>query len=175
MIKKCYFFNVGTTFDKNNLDCLYDVWNYNSNCCKSDLCNGFYCENYGINFNKDKTIKEIEKYVNEGVINTYGYIKSVDIDLPEEVWKYIYQNLVKNYKFSSIKEATENGFISFDFGDIIDDYSSYWEEPDQSFLKIDANKIIKDGIHVLKEDELNPETIKWINSNLYSSEMELEL
>ena len=78
-------------------------------------------------------------------------------------------------RFSSIKEATENGFISFDFGDIIDDYSSYWEEPDQSFLKIDSNKIIKDGIHVLKEDELNTETIKWINSNLYSSEMELEL
>ena len=42
-------------------------------------------------------------------------------------------------------------------------------------VKIDSNKIIKDGIHVLKEDELNTETIKWINSNLYSSEMELEL
>ena len=85
MIKKCYFFNVGTIFDKNNLDSLHDVWNYNGNCCKSDLCNGFNCENYGINFNKDKTIKEIEKYVNEGVINTYGYIKSVDVDLPEEI------------------------------------------------------------------------------------------
>lgn len=41
--KKCYFYNVGTTFDKNDFEELEDDWNCNPHCCKSDLCNGLYC------------------------------------------------------------------------------------------------------------------------------------
>lgn len=170
MIKrKCYFFNVGTVFDKNNLKYLEDVWNCNPHCCKSDLCNGLYCENYGIIFDKENAIKEIKDYVKDGVVDTYGYIKSVDVELPEDVWKSIYDNLVEDYDFESIKEAKTKGYISFDFPDLIDDFSSYWEEPDTSFLKVDRNKIVENEIHILKEQDLDSEVIKWVNENLYSS------
>ena len=48
----------------------------------------------------------------------------------------------------------------------MDDYSSYWEQPDISYLR-DGEKILKNKLKILKEKDLNPETIKWINEELY--------
>lgn len=165
--KTCYFFNVGFIFDKENKTELKDTWNCNQFCCKSDLCNGLWCEEYGIEFNKEETIEFIKKHVEESGIGGYGYIKSVDIQLSKNEWNNIYKYLVKNYHYSSIKDARENGTIPYDYYDLIEDYSSYWEEPDLSYLKVDNNTIKINELHILKEEELNPETIKWINSNLY--------
>lgn len=172
--KTCYFYNVGVLFDKDNLELLKNVWNCNGNCCKSDLCNGLSCEDYGINFNKDSTIKYIKDYVDEGIVNTYGYIKSVDITLPKNLWDDIYQYLIKNYDYKSIIEASKNGFISFDYGEIIEEFSSYWEEPDKSFVKMKLNTIEENKIHILKENELNGNTINWVNENLYGLKKEPE-
>lgn len=172
--QKCYFFNVGTTFDKNDFEELKDVWNCNPHCCKSDLCNGLYCEDYGIDFNKDYTINHVKKYVENGVNNTYGYVKEVKISMPQELWDEIYESLVKDYTFESIEIAKKNGYIPFEYSEIIEDFSSYWEEPDISFFK-DNNKIKKNAIHILKESELDKETIKWINNNLYTSSEEIEI
>lgn len=172
--KTCYFYNVGTTFNKDDLESLKDVWNCNSCCCKSDLCNGLCCEDYGIVFNKKRATKYIEEYVKDGVVNTYGFIKSVDITLPEEEWKDIYQYLVENYGFQSLDDASNRGFISFDYGEIIEDFSSYCEEPDESFFKSDLNTIEKNKIHIFKEEDLNPETIAWVNKHLYGTVKDLE-
>lgn len=172
--KKCYFYNVGTTFDKDNLTYIEDVWNSNGNCCKADLCNGLNCEGYGIEFNKDDVLNRIKDYVKNGVINTYGYIKSVNITLPEEEWNDIYKYLLDNYNFNSIDDASERGFISFNYCDLIEDYSSYWEEPDESYLKTGLHTIEENKIHILKENKLNSKTIKWINENLYGSRKELD-
>lgn len=172
--KTCYFYNVGTTFDKDDLDSLKDVWNCNVNCCKSDLCNGLCCEDYGIDFDKEFATKYVEEYVKNGVINTYGFVKKVDITLSEETWKEIYRYLIENYGFESTKIASQKGFISFDYSDLIEKYSSYWEEPDESFLKTGLNNIEKNKVHILKENELNFETINWINENLYGIKKDLE-
>ncbi len=172
--KTCYFYNVGTTFDRNNLEYLKDVWNCNGNCCKSDLCNGLNCEEYGIDFNKDDVLRYVEDYVKKGVIDTYGYIKSVDITLSEDEWNDIYKYLLKNYNFNSIEDASKRGFISFNYGDLIEDYSSYWEEPDESFLKTGLHTVEKNKIHILSENKLNKKTINWINKNLYGTVKDLE-
>lgn len=172
--KKCYFYNVGTTFDKNDFKELKDDWNCNPHCCKSDLCNGLYCEDYGINFNKEETIKNIKKYVEIGVNNTYGYMKEVTISLPKDLWKEIYTSLVEDYRFKNIKDAKNNGIIPYEFHEIIEDYSSYWEEPDISFWK-DNGDIKQNVIHVLKESELDSETINWVNDNLYHTSKETEI
>lgn len=172
MIEKiCCFYNVGTTFDKNDYKELKDVWNYNPRCCKSDLCNGLYCEDYGINFNKKDTIQNIKKYVEIGVNNTYGYMKEVRISLPKDLWDSIYSRLIEDYRFKNIKNAKNNGIIPYEYHEIIEDYSSYWEEPDISFWKDDEN-IKQNAIHILKESELDNETINWINKNLYNLEEE---
>ena len=172
--KTCYFFNVGTTFDKDNLEELKDTWNCNQFCCKSDLCNGLWCEEYGIDFNKEETIKFIRNHVEESEIGGYGFIKEVDITLPKNEWNDIYKYLVKSYHYSSIKDARKNGTIPYDYYDLIEDYSSYWEEPDLSFLKVDSNDIRENQLHILKENELNPETIKWINQELYGIKADVE-
>lgn len=169
--KTCYFFNVGTTFDRNNLETLKDVWNCNSNCCKADLCNGLYCEEYGIDFDKERCIKNTKKYVESGVNNTYGFVKEVKVSIPEDLWDEIYKSLVVDYHFDNVEAAKKYGYIPFDYGEIIENFSSYWEEPDLSFFK-DKNKIRKNVIHVLKESELNSETMEWVNKNLYYSKSE---
>ena len=167
--KTCYFFNVGTTFDKNNKDSLKGCWNCNQFCCKADLCNGLWCEEYGIYFNKKEALNFINEYVKNGVESTYGFIKSVDINLPKELWDNIYESTKREYNFPSINEAKEKGFISYDFTDVLEDYSSYWEEPDISFMKV-KNKIVKNHLHILKENGLNSDTINWINKELYGIE-----
>ena len=172
--KKCYFFNVGTTFDKDNLETLKDVWNCNPNCCKADLCNGLYCENYGIDFDKESCIKNTKKYVENGVNNTYGFIKEVKVFMPDDLWDEIYKSLVADYDFDNIKAAKKYGYIPFDYSEIIEDFSSYWEEPDISFWK-DNGCIKQDVIHVLKESELDSETINWVNDNLYHTSKENEI
>lgn len=164
--KKCYFYNIGTIFNKDDKEELHNCWSCNSNCCKSDLCNGLYCEDYGIDFNKEKTIDQVLEYVKSGVNGTYGFIKEVKIYLTDEEWNCIYNTLVNDRDFTNIIDAKNNGYIPFDYYEIIDDFSSYWEEPDFSFLK-DKNNIKQNVIHIFKESELNPDTINWINENIY--------
>lgn len=172
--KNLLFFNVGFTFDRNDKTELKDTWNCNQFCCKSDLCNGLWCEEYGIEFNKEEAINFIKKHVEDSGIGAYGYITKVDIKLSKSEWKDIYKYLVENYHYASVKEAKENGNIPYDYSDLIEDYSSYWEEPDLSYLKVDNNTIKINELHILKEEELSPETIKWINSELYGIKEEAE-
>lgn len=170
MKRKCYFTNEGVIFDKNNKKELKDCWNCNPFCCKSDLSNGLWCTEYGIEFNREYAEKEIKYNVEKGCNNSYGYIKEVEIDLPKELWKDIEDNLIKNYKFSK-KEIKEKGFIPFDYTDIIEDYSSYWEQPDISYLKKD-NKIYKNVLEIKKQNELNQDIISWVNKELYNEQVE---
>lgn len=165
MKRKCYFFNVGTVFDKNDKAKLKDCWNCNGFCCKADLCNGLWCEEYGINFSKEETECFIKEYVETGVEGTYGFMKEVIIDEPKEVWDNIEEYLKRNYKYSK-DEIEKKGFIPYDDTDMIEDYSSYWEQPDISYLKKN-NIILKDVIEVKKQEELDPEIMSWVNKTLY--------
>lgn len=174
MKRKCYFYNCGTVFDKNNKEYLFDCWNCNPNCCKSDLCNGLWCEDYGIYFNKKMTEDVIKEYVKNGVVSTYGFLKEVEIDLEENLWNEIDKYLIDNYGFDSMSEVRKKGFISFDFGELIEDFSSYWEQPDISYLKKDYESILRNLIEIRKEEELNQETISWINNNLYHQSQNVE-
>ena len=166
MKKICYFFNVGFVFDKNNKKDLYDCRNNNQFCCKSDLCNGLWCSEYGIEFNKQNALNFIKEQVENGGNDSYGFIKEVEVDLDNETWKKLFNNLVKNYNYKNLEDAQENGYIPYEYGDIIDDFSSYWEQPDISYLR-DGKNILKNKLEILKEKDLNPETIKWINEELY--------
>lgn len=76
---------------------------------------------------------------------------------------------MKNYNFNSLEDASNNGFINFDYGELLEDYSSYWEEPDKSFYKTNQSTIEKNTIHVLREKDLNKNTIDWINKYLYGT------
>lgn len=165
MKKICYFFNVGFVFDKNSQKDLYDCWNCNGNCCKSDLCNGLWCSEYGIEFNKQNALDFIKEQVENGGNDSYGYIKEVEIDLDNETWKELFNNLVEIYNYKNLEDAQENGYIPYEY-ELLDDYSSYWEQPDISYLR-DGEKILKNKLKILKEKDLNPETIKWINEELY--------
>lgn len=171
MKKKCYFHNCGTTFDKDNQELLFDCWNYNGNCYKSDLCNGLWCEDYGIYFNKQVAEDHIREYVKNGVPNTYGYLKEVEVDLSEETWINIEQYLIDNYGYDNLDEVRKSGFISFEFAEIIDEFSSYWEQPDISYLKKD-NKILKNVLDIKKQEELNKEIMSWVNKKLYDEKTE---
>lgn len=166
MKRKCYFTNYGVTFDKNNKEEIHDTWNCNPLCCKADLCNGLWCEDYSIDFNKDSAIKSIKEYVKNGCNNTYGYIKEVEIDLDKDTWNQIYKDLVKDYNYKNIKEAKNNGFIPYDYTDILEDNCSYWEEPDMSFLK-ENYEIKENQLHIYKESELDKDIIDWVNNELY--------
>lgn len=83
------------------------------------------------------------------------------------MWDDIYNSLIKEYGYDNKKDAIKSGFISFEFYEIIEDYSSYWEQPDISYLKND-NSILNNIIEIKKENELNKETIKWINEKIYN-------
>lgn len=172
--KKCYFYNVGVTFDRNNKEELENTWNCCPCSCYADICNGLWCEGYGIEFNKDNAINLIKEYVKCGVNNTYGYIKEVNINLAEEDWKEIYDTLIKDYKYKTLKNAEKNGYIPYDFVDIMEDYSSNWEKPDMSFIKKD-NNILENKLEILNEKQLNKETIKWINKKLYGRDVNCEI
>lgn len=161
----CYFFNEGILFDKNNKKELKDCWNYNGFCCKSDLFNGLWCTEYGIEYNKENTEESIKYSVEKGRDGSYGYIKEVEIDLKEDLWVEIDNFIINNYHIEK-DELNIKGFIPFEFFEIINDYSSYWEEPDLSYIKKDG-KILKNVLEIKKENELDPETTTWINEELY--------
>ena len=101
-------------------------------------------------------------------------MKEIIISLPKDLWKEIYTSLVEDYRFKNIRDARNKGIIPYEYYEIIEDYSSYWEEPDISFWKDNGN-IKQNVIHVLKESELDSETMKWINDNLYYTSKENEI
>lgn len=175
MKRKCYFYNCGTIFDKNNRETLFDCWNCNPNCCKSDLCNGLWCEDYGIYFDKQVTEKFIQEYVKKGIESTYGYMKEIEIDLPENLWDEIEDDLVNNYDFTDALKIKKYGFIPYDFSEIIEDYSSYWEQPDISYFKKDYNTILKNVIDIKLENELDKNTINWLNTTIYKTTNDKEM
>lgn len=165
MKRKCYFINEGVLFDKNDKTELKDCWNCNGNCCKADLCNGLWCTEYGIEFNK-KAAEEFIKYsVKNGCENSYGYLKEVEIDLPKELWNDIENDLSSNYHFTK-HDIKKKGFIPFDFYEVIEDYSSYWEQPDISYVKKNG-KVLKNILEIKKEYELDPNIVSWVNQELY--------
>lgn len=168
MKRKCYFVNAGVIFDNTNKQRLKDCWNCNPNCCKSDLCNGLWCEMYGIEFNKKTAEDELKSYVIQGCENSYAYYKEIEIDLEDDLWKDIESYLINDYNFTE-NEIKERGFIPFDFSEIIEENSSYWEQPDVSYLK-QNNKILKDVITIKKQDQLNSEIMNWINKELYNEQ-----
>lgn len=167
MKRECYFYSCGTIFDKNDRELLYDCWNCNGNSCKSDVCNGLWCDDYGIFFSKEAANDYIKTYVDEGIVSTYGYLKKINIELPSEVWNNIENTLINSYNYDSLHDARKCGFIPVDFYEVIEDYSPYWEQPDISYLKQNANIILKDVIKIKKEEELEIDTINWINQNIY--------
>ena len=178
MERKCYYYSIGTIFSKNDKQVLKDCWNCNPNCCKSDLCNGLWCDNYGINFSKEDTEAMIKYATEKGVINSYGYMKEIIIDLDDEEWNDIDNSILKNYGYTALEYAKANGFISFDYYDIIEDSTPYWEQPDLSYLKKSDGSIEKNVLEVKTEEELDPDIIEWINDSFYSTlekhqEMEL--
>ena len=157
-------------FDKNDKEKIHDCWNCNGFCCKADLCNGLWCEDYGINFNKNETDNFIKEYVKNGVEGTYGYLKEVEVDLEEDLWNDIEKDLKNNYKYDD-NDIKIKGFIPYEYSDVLEEYSSYWEQPDVSYLKQNY-KIIKDVITVKKQEELDPEIIKWVSKDLYNEQIE---
>lgn len=170
--RKCYFFNEGILFEKNNKKELKDCWNYNGNCCKSDLCNGLWCTEYGIEYNKQNIEESVKYSVETGKEGSYGYIKEVEIDLEDDLWKEIDDFLIKSFHIEK-EDLKTNGFIPFEFYEIINDYSSYWEQPDISYIKKDGN-ILKNVLEIKKEKELDPETTTWINEELYGIRKEIK-
>lgn len=179
MKRKCYYFCTGTTFDKNDKKVLKDCWNCNPNCCKSDLCNGLWTDDYGVLFNEEETKEKIKFSVEHGINQSFGYMKAVTIDLDEEEWNDIDSYLLENYSsFKDIEDVRKNGFLSFEYYDIIDDNTPYWEQPDVSYLKKSDGTIAKNVLEVKSEEELDSDIIKWINDSFYSTiekhqEMEL--
>lgn len=143
-----------------------DCWDCNGFCCKSDLCNGLWCEDYGIDFNKESAEMYIKDYVKNGVEKTYGYLKEVEIELEENIWEDIEEYLKKNYKYSE-EDIKQKGFIPYEYGDIIDEHSSYWEQPDISYLKKNY-KILKDTLVIKKQEELDSDIMNWVNIELYN-------
>lgn len=172
--RPCYFFNVGVVFDINDFESAYDVWNCNGNACMSDIINGLSCENYGIYFNKNVARDKVVNYVKNGINNTYGYIVEKNITLPKEEWNSIDEYLVENYDFENISDAQKNGFISFDFSELIEENSSYYEQPDESYLKKD-NSIIQNCIKVYDKKtalEKNYEAVSKILKDIYQENIE---
>ena len=157
-------------FDKNDKEKIHDCWNCNGFCCKADLCNGLWCEDYGINFNKNETDNFIKEYVKNGVEGTYGYLKEVEVDLEEDLWNDIEKDLKNNYKYDD-NDIKIKGFIPYEYSDILEEYSSYWEQPDVSYLKQNY-KILKDVVDVKKQEELDPEIIRWVSKDLYNEQIE---
>ena len=157
-------------FVKNDKEKIHDCWNCNGFCCKADLCNGLWCEDYGINFNKNETDNFIKEYVKNGVEGTYGYLKEVEVDLEEDLWNDIEKDLKNNYKYDD-NDIKIKGFIPYEYSDILEEYSSYWEQPDVSYLKQNY-KILKDVVDVKKQEELDPEIIRWVSKDLYNEQIE---
>ncbi|MBQ4584509.1 MAG: hypothetical protein IJA94_06445 [Bacilli bacterium] len=157
-------------FDKNDKEKIHDCWNCNGFCCKADLCNGLWCEDYGINFNKNETDNFIKEYVKNGVEGTYGYLKEVEVDLEEDLWNDIEKDLKNNYKYDD-NDIKIKGFIPYEYSDVLEEYSSYWEQPDVSYLKQNY-KILKDVVDVKKQEELDPEIIRWVSKDLYNEQIE---
>ena len=173
--RKCYFFNVGVTFDINDFDRAYDVWNCNGNACKSDIINGLSCENYGVNFNKNMTRDYIKQYVEEGCNNTYGYIVVKNIELPQEEWNEIDEELVKNYGYDDLEDARENGFIPFDF-EQFEESCSYYEQPSESYLKT-GNYFLINKINIYDQKtalEKNYNAVSKMLNELYDEKIGLE-
>ena len=170
MTKSCYFYNLGVLFDKNNKEDMYDCWNCNGNACKSDIANGLWCDDYGIYFDKQTALDEVSLWVENPAhkINSYGYIKETQITMPYSSWNDMYQFLVDNYNYDSINDAKKGGFIPFDYYEIIEDNSSYWEEPDFSAIKRE-NKIEENTLHIVKEEELDPDIREYLNTKLYGT------
>ena len=166
--RTCYFYNVGVKYDKDDLELLEDIFYYNKYCTKSDLCNGLYCEDYGLDFDEKEVFDYIKQYVEEGVPNTYGFMKKVNVTLPIDTWNRIYEELKKDYDYNSIDEASQKGFISKRNKEIYYEHFLQWENPDFSYLKDTTNNIVENKLNILKEEELNPDTISWINENLYN-------
>lgn len=167
MRKTVYFFNEGVIFDNNDKNNLHDCWNYNPFCCKSDLSNGLWCSEYGIEFNKEKIIKELKANVIDGHPLSYGYYKIKTIDIDNNLYNQIIEDLVKNYHYKNKEDAENNGFIPFEYSDLIEDYSSYWEMPTESWLK-DENGVVRyNELQVKKQFELNPDIMNYINKELY--------
>jgi len=157
-------------FDKNDKEKIHDCWNCNGFCCKADLCNGLWCEDYGINFNKNETDNFIKEYVKNGVEGTYGYLKEVEVDLEEDLWNDIEKDLKNNYKYDD-NDIKIKGFIPYEYSDVLEEYSSYWEQPDVSYLKQNY-KILKDVVDVKKQEELDSEIIRWVSKDLYNEQIE---
>ena len=167
--KKLFFYNLGTTFDKNNTDLLYDCWNCNGNCCKSDLSNGLWCEDYGIVFNRDYAKNICKNHAKDGVKTSYGYYKEIFVTLPKSEWEDIIQDLQDNYGFDDYRDASINGYIPFEYSELIDDWSSYWEEPTESWYKNNMGLVSHNSIHIKTQDKLNPKTMEFISNVCYGT------
>ena len=170
----CYFYNVGVAFDINDFDRAYNAFSYNGNACKADIINGLSCEDYGVNFNEDVTRDYIKEYVKKGCNNTYGYIVKKNIELPKDEWKEIDEVLVKNYGYDDLEDAKQNGFIPFDF-EQLENSCSYYEQPDESYLKQD-DVIVRNIINIYDKKtalEINYNAVSKILKDIYNENIDV--
>lgn len=171
--KKMYFFNVGVKFDIHDKKKIYDVWNCNGNCCKSDLANGLSCENWGVFFNKKCAEDYIKNYVKVGVNLTYGYINEIEVEIEESVWKEIKEYLIDEYHIEK-KEINKIGFIPWDFAELLEDICPFWKEADTSYYKNDNGEIEKNVLHICEENKVDKEIMNYINNKIYRNNCSID-
>ena len=164
--KKMYFYNVGVKFDIHDKQQIYNVWNCNGNCCKSDLANGLSCEDWGVYFNKRCAVDYAKNYVKSGINQTYGYVKEIIVELEQSDWEEIRNYLITEYGYEK-EEINKLGFIPWDFGNLLEEICPNWEEPTISYYKNDKGNIEKDTIHVCKEEDIDKNIMKYINEEIY--------
>lgn len=172
--RKVYYFSVGVTFDINDFDRAYDVWGCNGNACMSDVINGLSCEDYGTYFNKDEAKNMISNYVKNGTNNSYGYIVEKNITMPKLEWDDIDKYLVDNYNFTDSDDAKENGFIPFDFANLVEEEYPYYVQPTESYLKQDGT-VVKNKINVYDKEtalEKNYEAVSKILRDIYKEDLD---
>ena len=117
----------------------------------------------------------IKQYVEEGCNNTYGYIVAKNIELPQEEWNEIDEELVKNYGYDDLEDARENGFIPFDF-EQFEESCSYYEQPSESYLKT-GNYFLINKINIYDQKtalEKNYNAVSKMLNELYDEKIGLE-
>lgn len=109
---KVYFIEVGILCNPNDVDEIYSS--------VYDKKYGYYDENQYYVLTKEEAIKQVNDYVNNGVIGTYGIIQESDVD------NCVYQQIVNDdcveidetyfpqdvmYSIRKTKNGLESGFI----------------------------------------------------------------
>ena len=123
---------------------------------------------------KDEAKNMISNYVKNGTNNSYGYIVEKNITMPKLEWDDIDKYLVDNYNFTDSDDAKENGFIPFDFANLVEEEYPYYVQPTESYLKQDGT-VVKNKINVYDKEtalEKNYEAVSKILRDIYKEDLD---